>query len=88
MILDLISSAPILIHHLTQIGGSLLSDTTYLVALSDFRSQPSIVRLPPAATFSNHVIDHEVPVPKDVLSASAKSTFLSLRADLKVVDSY
>ena len=88
MTLDSISSEPILIHYLTQIGFPLFHETTCMVALSRFKLQSSAVLVHPSANFFDHVIDHEVPGPKDMLSASVKSFFLSLWDYTKEVDSF
>ena len=86
--LDPISSEPILIHHLTQIGCSLSQDTTYLVALFGFGLHASTVHLPPVVTFFECVVDHEVPDPKCMLADAESKSLLSLLGNAQEVGSY
>ena len=88
MTLDPISSETILIHHLSQIMDSLLQDTTYLIALSEFRPHASAVLLPSSANFFEHVVHYEVPDPKEMLSAATSKSFFYLKADPLEFGSY
>ena len=82
MTLDPMSSEPILIHHLTQIRGSLSQDTACLVSLSGFGSQAHAVCSQLAATFFEHAADHAIPDLQEILSAATSKNFSDLEADV------
>ena len=86
--LDPISKEVLLVHRITQIGGTLFLPETRMVALNGFGSQASVVRLPTASKLFDCVADIEAPAPTSILKATTTAAFESLNPDLNEVERF
>ena len=81
--LDPMTAEVLMIHHLTEIGGSLLSSEKQIVALIGFGSQGTALRFKSSEDLLSFVVDVEVPSSDAVSKFDTAKEFLELKPEAK-----
>ena len=86
--LDPVTSEILVIHHLTEIGGSLLRNDKKLVALNGFGSTATILRFKSAKDLFAYVIDTEVPSIDEISRFETALEFSNLKKDKDTIEHF
>ena len=83
--IDPMSSEVLVLHHLTQIGGGLLSANKKLVALNRFGPHASVARFKSAEDLFSYVIDLKVPSEDEISKFDTLKDFSALKGEVTSV---
>ena len=79
--IDGVENDIIVLHHFTQIGGSVRMKETKIVALNGFGPLSSVVRFNDADVAFGHIETREVPTPKSLEDFTDAESFEKLASD-------